>query len=240
MTPVLIAVIVVVAVVISIVSARRALAERDVVERQQQTLDLLGTVAGRSIATHLPDDGLDSRYQPRHGTRRRPPAPWRTVTTVGLVLAVGLVVILAGFLLLRPKGHPAASAPPPQPAATTTTTVAPTTTSTTVVTPAVVLVSSSAQQASYKVQGAAADVELEAVAPCWVEIRSQLGHGSVVFAGVLLPGTQQPVVTAASGGGVSVRLADPANMSVWVDGANMALPSVTGSRPYTLLFESAS
>ncbi len=103
MTPLLIALIAAVAVALTIHSARRALAERNAVERHHRTLDVLGTLAeraerGERAEVAAPSAPVVATYQPRHRrsrpTRRRVPP----TAAVGILGAV-LVAVAAGWYL---------------------------------------------------------------------------------------------------------------------------------------------
>ncbi len=78
-------------------------------------------------------------------------------------------------------------------------------------------------------------MELVPTAACWVEITAATGHGPVLFAGTLRPGTRQPV--PAGVGGVRVQLGNPGAMSLVVDGAPMAVPRPVAGGPFTLVFQ---
>ncbi|MDQ1392426.1 MAG: hypothetical protein QOK39_531 [Acidimicrobiaceae bacterium] len=237
MTPLLIAVIAAVAVALTIHSARRALAERNAVERHHRTLDVLGTLAERAERAEVaaPSAPVAAPYQPRHrrsrSTRRRV-SPFAAVGILGAVL----VAVAAGWYLAarQPGGASPAQRQPPAKQAPT---VAPSTTLANR-TP-VVLLSSDDQQARYRLQSPSVQVELVATGACWVEIKSGLGQGPVVFSGTLRPGARRAIPTTAASGGVSIRLGNPAGMSVSVDGSVLPVPRPTGTKPFTLLFQPA-
>ncbi len=75
-----------------------------------------------------------------------------------------------------------------------------------------------------------------ATGACWVEIKSGLGQGPVVFSGTLRPGSRRAIPTTTATGGVSVRLGNPAGMSVSVDGSVLPVPRPSGTKAFTLLF----
>ena len=241
MTSVLIILIAVVGVALTVASGRRALAERDAVERHHRTLSALGTLAERADGSHPVVVAPDGAYQPRH-RKARPESP-RLPLRVGPlgVAGVGCVVVAAAVWFVAIRDH-ASTAPRPalrRGATTATTKPAPShpTATTTVPPAALVLLSSDNQQARYRVNRPSVDLELVATAACWVEIKSALGGGPTVFVGTLKPGTQQAVPTGPTTGGVSVRLGNPSGMSVMVDGAALPVPLVSSTQPFTLLFQ---
>ncbi|MDQ6617215.1 MAG: DUF4115 domain-containing protein [Actinomycetota bacterium] len=262
MTPVLIAVIAAVAVVLTVVSARRGLAERDAVERHHRTLDALGSltarpatptdppapraIAPRDPGTTPPRDALATaprgaqtrvEYQPQHRKLRPPPNRMRAFRLVGVASLVVLVLGAGGYLVVRGRGGTASSQAHRRPAPPTTVAAPnPTPTSAPNSSP-VVLVSSDTQQARYRVSRPSVDVELVPTALCWIEIKSALGHGPVLFSGTLRPGGRRPVPTGADTGGVSILLGNPAGMSVSVNGTALAFPKPSGAQPFTLLFQ---
>lgn len=236
MTQVLIAVIAIAAIVLSVISARRALAERNIVERQQQALDLLGKMADRAV-TDTTVVTAPGKYRPQHG---KAPSPGGRIRTAVIAAAAGACAIVLVVLIVEserggrshetlPAG-PTTTATLPRP----TTTVAPTTTTT--APPALVLISDDTQQASYRIQGPAVEVDVVSSAPCWVEITGAATGGPVKFAGVLRPGSTETVASGPASG-ASLQVANPALVSLEVNGATMPLPQLSGGQPYTLHFE---
>jgi hypothetical protein len=243
MTSILIAVIVAVAVALTIHSARRALAERDAVERHHRTLDVLGTLAERADGA-APGVTPPATYLPRH-RRSRPARRWGSPVAAALIAAVLVAVGAGWYLASRHSGTTSQTQAPPKHATTTKPAAgagpAPASTSTIPAGgPSVVLVSNDNLAAHYRLQRPSADVELVATASCWVEIKSRLGQGPVMFSGTLRPGGRRAVPTAASTGGVSVRLGNPAGMSLSVDGTVLPVPRPAGTKPFTLLFQPAA
>ena len=245
MTSVLIVAIVVVAIALTVRSARRALAERDAVDRHHRTLDLLGSLAERAEPVVPPTPAPKSApgegvavgevaargYQPRHRAARRGRRPARLVA--GVVLLAGIGVAAGAWLrAAQNPGRPATVASVAPRLTTTTHAVPPT--ATTAATMPVVLVASDSQQASYTVQQPSADIELVFASACWVEIRSGSSSGPVVFMGTLRAGTRKPVPTT---GGSTVLLGNPLGVSVAVNGAPLAFPRPSGAKPFTLRFQ---
>ncbi len=247
MTPVLIFLIAAVGVALTVVSARRALAERDAVERHHRTLSALGTLAERADGSRPVVVAPEGAYRPRH-RKARPSSPRlapRLPLRAGpLALAgIGCVVVAAAVWFLASRHH-APSAPGQAlrngvPTATTRPTPARATSTTTVPPASLVLLSSDSQQARYQVNRPSVDLELVPSAACWVEIKSALGGGPTVFVGTLRPGSHQAVPTGPTTGGVSVRLGNPGAMSVTVDGAALPVPLASSTQPFTLVFQPA-
>ena len=247
--------IVVVAVAVTISSARRAIAERDAVERHHRALDVLGSLAERADAVPVvPARPMPVRekpipevpvpeYQPRHRAARRPPPRPGPIAFAVLCLVVAAVAIW--FLALRHSGGGSrqahgktpVTAPRPTKGRSTATTPPALATTTTAPVASLVLLANDSQSARYRVNRPTADVELLATAPCWVEIKTSLGTGPTVFVGTLHAGSRQAVPTASTTGGVSVRLGNPGGMSVTVDGTALPVPGLTGAQPFTLMFQ---
>jgi hypothetical protein len=168
MTPILIAVIAAVAVALTIHSARRALAERDAVERHHRTLDVLGTLAERADGA-APGLAPAATYQPRHSQSRPTRRRGSPAAAAGLV-AVLLVAVGAGwYLASRHSATTSKTQAPPKQATTTmpaaTAAAAPAPTSTIPAGgPSVVLVSNDNLAAHYRLQRPSAEVELVATA----------------------------------------------------------------------------
>jgi hypothetical protein len=248
-------VIVVVAVAVTIRSARRAIAERDAVERHHHALDVLGSLAERAEAVPVaitrppslrasPVPAVPApEYQPRHRRARRPPPRPAPIAFAVLCLIVAALAIW--FLAVHDRGGGSkeshgrtpitANRPATGRAGATAPTPRPTTTTAPVA--SLVLLTNDSQSARYRVNRPSADVELVATAPCWVEIKTELGSGPTVFVGTLRPGSRQAVPTAPTTGGVSIRLGNPGGMSVTVDGAALPVPGLTGAQPFTLTLQ---
>lgn len=198
--------------------------------------------ASARLAARTEPSDKPERYRPRHG--KAPTWPHRMKAAGLVLLAVIVCLTLASgvYLALRPHSARTTSATPPS--GRTTSTRAPATTATTVAattapTP-IVLISDGPQQASYRLQDISAKVDLVAASSCWVQITAGVGKGPVTYAGVLRSGESRPVTDATTARGASVRVCNPAAVSLSVDGAPMALPQLSGGQPYTLVFEPAS
>jgi Domain of unknown function (DUF4115) len=235
-TAALLVLIAALAVGLTVISARRAGADRDVVERNRRTLDVIGAVATRPPPPPNVRRGTGvSGRRPAHA-RSRSPGHGHGGAVLAAVAAIGVVGLGATWYLTRHgRSGPTVTVGAPRIGATTTTTVVVPTTVVQPQVPAVVLVSHDSREADYQVQQASADVELVPSADCWVEITPASGHGPVLFAGTLPPGTRQPVPTAA--GGVRVQLGNPGVMSLMVDGAPMTVPRPGAGGPFTLVFQ---
>jgi hypothetical protein len=238
-TPALLVLIAVIAVGLTVVFARRAGADRDAVERNHRTLDVIGAVATRPPPPPNVRRGTGvsgRRPAPAHA-RSRSSGPGRGGAVLAAIAAVGVVGLGATWYLTRRDHHSGAAATVAAPkiaASTTTTVVVPTSIAQPQV-PAVVLVSHDSQEADYQIEQVSADVELVPTAACWVEITAATGHGPALFAGTLRPGASQSVPTAT--GGVRVQLGNPGAMSLVVDGAAVAIPRPAVGGPFSLLFQ---
>jgi hypothetical protein len=149
----------------------------------------------------------------------------------GVLVAVAVLATVALLSRRRPAPSAASSTtvPPAPPVSVVPSTV-----------PAgapVLLVARDAVHAEYRVQSAAVNVDLTAIAPCWVEIRTSLGRGPIWYAGTLHPGGHQVVPTGVATGGVSVRLGNPNGISVAVDGQPLAIPWPAGAQPFSLVLD---
>jgi hypothetical protein len=168
------------------------------------------------------------RARPKGGRNRRP--AWRF-----LVVSVLVVMVVAGgtagALVLRgdhgrasPPSHPAsrAAAPPASTLAPATTLAPP---------PGPVLVTTSAGFSEYRLSGPATIV-LTASGTCWVQIRQDGPTGSVVYQGDLYAGQTRP-----ANGPLWLRLGNPTQVTITVNGAALSPPSLVAGEPYNLQFD---
>jgi hypothetical protein len=168
------------------------------------------------------------RARPRRGRNRRP--AWRF-----LVVGVLVVMLVAGgtigVLVLRgdhergsPPSHPASrvAAPPPSTPAPATTLAPP---------PGPVLVTTSAGYSEYRLSGPATIV-LKASGTCWVQIRQDGPTGSVLYQGDLYAGQSHP-----ANGPLWLRLGNPTQVTITVNGAALSPPSQVAGEPYNMQFD---
>jgi hypothetical protein len=158
--------------------------------------------------------------------RRRSPHAALRRTAVGAAILILVAGAAAGGLLLT-RNHRAPRPQPPRAAAATT----PPTSPTTAPAAAPVLIGSGAGYAEYRLLGPATIV-LTASGPCWVEIRQNGPTGPVLYEGNLVAGD-----TKAAPGSAWVRLGDPSNVTVRVNGVTISPPSLVAGEPYNLQFE---
>jgi hypothetical protein len=188
-----------------------------------------------------------STVRPFSGTGRKPLVP-RPVVAAAVV--VGVAAVAAGVALkdlpshttAAPRTHPTTVSHPHRPV-TPTTTVAPavttttTTTRTTTTTAApppkpAVLVSSGAGTATYHLTSRSASIVVKASGPCWIEVRAGSPQGQVIYEGTLTAGGESSIIT----GPAWIRLGDPPNVAVTVDGTHMSVPGASEAVPLNLQF----
>lgn len=168
--------------------------------------------------------------------RDRPPTERRRHRV--LAAAAGLIVVAGGAAVgVQQLGGPGASstrvhaaAPVPaggsgRPTSPSTSRSAPTTTAP----PALAATSTTATEAVYTVTAGSVHVSLSASAPCWVELRTGSPSGPVAYEGTLPAGANQ---TFSAGGGLWMRLGDPAGVQVTINGAVVSLPAA--ANPYDI------
>lgn len=111
-----------------------------------------------------------------------------------------------------------------------TRTVPPTTTPTTV--PVVAdLISSSVGAATYHISSAKASIVVRAKGPCWLEVRADSPSGQVVYEGTLEAGQRSSVT-----GPAWLRLGDPPQVTVSVNGKRLGPPGAQQGAPLNLEF----
>ena len=161
------------------------------------------------------------RRRPRNGLRR---------VALGAILVVLLAAGTVGGLLLT-RDHPAPARSPHPPVARA---APPTTRATTPPAPAPaapVLVSSGAGYSEYRLSRPAT-ILLTASGRCWVEIRQTGPSGPVLYEGNLVAGD-----TKGAPASTWVRLGNPSNVTVRVNGVAISPPSLIAGEPYNLQFE---
>jgi hypothetical protein len=92
-------------------------------------------------------------------------------------------------------------------------------------------VASGAGYSEYRVSRPATIV-LRASGPCWVQIRQNGPGGPVTYQGDLLAG-----MTRAATGPSWLRLGDPSQVTVTVNGVAISPPSLVAGEPYNLQFD---
>ncbi|MGH9105304.1 MAG: RodZ domain-containing protein [Acidimicrobiales bacterium] len=175
--------------------------------------------------------------------RSRPrPAHW--LAAAAILVVVGVAAALA---LTRSPSQPTAAQhrPPatsgharPAPKPTTTPAPAPKRTTTTVPAkppkPAILL---SVQQgpsggtATYQLTSASASIVVQASGPCWIEVRAGSPAGQVIYTGTLEQGQRSSVT-----GPAWIRLGDPPDVAVSVNGTQMPVPGASQAVPLNLQF----
>jgi hypothetical protein len=168
--------------------------------------------------------------RPRHrwGRDRRPALRFLIVGVLIVMVVAGGTV---GVLTLRgdhnrasPPSHPPPrAAAPPAPVPTSATTVAPP--------PAPVLVTTSAGYSEYRLSGPATIV-LTASGTCWVQIRRDGPTGTVLYQGDLYAGQTHP-----ANGPIWLRLGNPTQVTITVNGTALSPPSLIAGEPYNLQFD---
>jgi hypothetical protein len=170
------------------------------------------------------------RARPKWGRNRRP--AWRF-----LVVSVLVVMVVAGgtagVLVLRGDHHHHRAAPPSHPAARAAAPPAstPAPASTLAPPPGPVLVTTSAGYSEYRLSGPATIV-LTASGTCWVQIRQDGPTGSVLYQGDLYAGQTRP-----ANGPLWLRLGNPTQVTITVNGAALSPPSLVAGEPYNLQFD---
>ncbi len=89
--------------------------------------------------------------------------------------------------------------------------------------------------ATYQVSSSKLTLALMVTGPCWVEAKPSATSFTTLYQGVLQAGVAK---TLKARGSIWVRLGDPGNVQVSLDGAAVHLP-VSGATPFNLSFASA-
>ncbi len=183
---------------------------------------------------HQPSQASGPLPAHRRGNRPLPTKPLvAAAATAALLAAVAAGVLLSGHGPNRvATGRPSARSTPVTHHSTTSapvTTVAPTTT--TAPPKPATLVSSGGGSATYQLTSPSASIVVHASGPCWIEVRAGSPGGQVIYEGTLAAGQQSSVT-----GPAWIRLGDPPNVSVSVDGTHMHVPGATEAVPLNLQF----
>lgn len=96
---------------------------------------------------------------------------------------------------------------------------------------AAALVSSSAGAATYHISSSMDSIVVSAHGPCWIEVKASTASGRVVYEGTLQAGGRYPVR-----GPAWIRLGDPPEVSVMVDGDRLGPPGAALGAPLNLQF----
>jgi hypothetical protein len=108
---------------------------------------------------------------------------------------------------------------------------APTTPPATVASYPAVLVSTSGGTATYQLSSPSASIVVTAKGRCWLEVRANSPLGQIVYEGILEAGQQSSVT-----GPAWLRVGDPPEVAVRVDGTRMPVPGSTHAVPLNLQF----
>jgi hypothetical protein len=209
----------------------------DFARRQEPGAANRGRRAKRRHASQR-DHGGEGAAPEAHALSGRSPkaAAARALSAAAvLVAAVAIGVSIA-------KSWPSSPKPPrllgashettSQPALTTSTTApAPVTTVPTQPPKPAVLVSTAGGTATYELGSRSASIVVSAKGPCWLEVRVGSHAGQVVYEGTLDAGQRSSVT-----GPAWLRLGNPPNVSVAVNGTLMAVPGATKAVPINLVF----
>ncbi len=196
----------------------------DPVPRRPPTWREAGTTSGprRRRSSSRPPRTLAS-------SRSRRPNAMRAAVAAAAVLVVAAAVTLA---IVLPRSHhtrPPVSSPPTtaaQQQGPPTTAVAPAPAST-----GPILVTTTSGYSEYRT-AAPATIVLAGTGRCWVEIRQSSSNGQVLYEGILVAGESRTIA-----GSVWVRLGNPTEVVLTVNGQALAPPSLIPGEPYNLEFE---
>ena len=213
-----------------------------VVAPQVFHFDDLSTARGRSAKGGGGSPRLEQlRLATRHFGRRP------SITGVVLTAAAVAVAVAAVGIALDLRSTPAQSRSQLQTAAqqapvTTvpaptrkvsppTTLPVPTTPPATVASYPAVLLSSSGGTATYQLSSPSASIVVRAKGRCWLEVRANSPLGQIVYEGILEAGQQSSVT-----GPAWLRVGDPPEVAVRVNGQKMPVPGATVAEPLNLQF----
>ena len=213
-----------------------------VVQPQVFHFDDLSPARGKAAKEGGGSPRLDKlRLATRHFGRRP------SITGVVLAAAAVAVAVAAVGIALDLRSVPAPSRPKLQTAARQTPVTAPpvrspkagpTTTLPVTTTPPVteasypaVLVSSAGGTATYQLSSPSASIVVTARGRCWLEVRANSPLGQIVYEGILAAGQQSSVT-----GPAWLRVGDPPEVSVRVNGTRMPVPGAAQAVPLNLQF----
>ncbi len=213
-----------------------------VVQPQVFHFDDLSPARGRPAREGGGSPRLDKlRLATRHFGRRP------SITGVVLAAAAVAVAVAAVGIALDLRSVPSPSRPKLQTAARQTRVTAPpvrspkagpTTTLPVATTPPVteasypaVLVSSAGGTATYQLSSPSASIVVTAKGRCWLEVRANSPLGQIVYEGILEAGQQSSVT-----GPAWLRVGDPPEVSVRVNGTRMPVPGAAQAVPLNLQF----
>jgi len=165
----------------------------------------------------------------RMGRRRPARRPRLGLSAIGILAAALLVMgTVAGVALGQYDGS-RSTGRHKSPTATASRPAPPVTYPAPAATP--VLVTSATGYSEYRISGSAAIV-IAATGTCWIEIRQSGPAGLVLFEGDLIAGDTHDIA-----GFTWVRLGDPTEVKVTVNGDAIATPSLVAGDPYNLQFD---
>jgi uncharacterized protein DUF4115 len=213
-----------------------------VVQPQVFHFDDLSPARGKAAKEGGGSPRLDKlRLATRHFGRRP------SITGVVLAAAAVAVAVAAVGIALDLRSVPTPSRPKLQTAARQTPVTAPpvrgpkagpTTTLPVTTTPPVteasypaVLVSSAGGTATYQLSSPSASIVVTAKGRCWLEVRANSPLGQIVYEGILEAGQQSSVT-----GPAWLRVGDPPEVSVRVNGTRMPVPGAAQAVPLNLQF----
>ncbi len=213
-----------------------------VVQPQVFHFDDLSPARGRAAREGGSSPRLDKlRLATRH-FGRRPSITGVVLAAAAVAVAVAAVGIALDLrsvpsqnqskLQTAARQTPVTAPPVRRPRAGPTTTLPVTTTPpVTVASYPAVLVSSSGGTATYQLSSPSASIVVTAKGRCWLEVRANSPLGQIVYEGILDAGQQSSVT-----GPAWLRVGDPPEVSVRVDGTRMPVPGAAHAVPLNLQF----
>ena len=173
---------------------------------------------------------------------RRPSITGVVLTAAAVAVAVAAVGIALDLrstpsqsrsqLQAASQQAPATTVPTPTRKASPPTTLpVPTTPPATVASYPAVLVSSSGGTATYQLSSPSASIVVRAKGRCWLEVRANSPLGQIVYEGILDAGQQSSVT-----GPAWLRVGDPPEVAVRVNGQKMPVPGAGVAEPLNLQF----
>jgi hypothetical protein len=185
---------------------------------------------------------LDKLRLATHHFGRRPSITGVVLTAAAVAVAVAAVGIALDLRSTPSQSRPqlqtaAQQAPvttvptPTRKASPPTTVPVPTTPPATSASYSAVLLSSSGGTATYQLSSPSASIVVKAKGRCWLEVRANSPLGQIVYEGILEAGQQSSVT-----GPAWLRVGDPPEVAVRVDGEKMPVPGAAVAVPLNLQF----
>jgi hypothetical protein len=173
---------------------------------------------------------------------RRPSITGVVLAAAAVAVAVAAVGIALDLRSVPSQSRPQLQTAAQQRAATTvpaptrkvsppTTTPVPVTSPVTVASYPAVLLSSSGGTATYQLSSPSASIVVRAKGRCWLEVRANSPLGQIVYEGILEAGQQSSVT-----GPAWLRVGDPPEVAVRVNGQKMPVPGASLAVPLNLQF----